>query len=114
MLVPGEGKPWKLEVVNSTGQTGVAQRATDRLRAAGYDVVDFHSRPLAGFETCTVIDRVGDQTGALDVAEALGLATDRVVTKVDRSLYVDVTVVIGYDARMYPILRTFTEKGSNE
>jgi len=103
-LIPGEEKPWMIEVVNVAGEDGLAQRTTAYLRSLGYDVVDYHSRPLAGHERTMLIDRRGN-IAAEDLARTLGLPPERVVTELDRTLYVDVTVVVAYDYRSFASLK---------
>ncbi len=109
-IIPGEGKPWKLEVVNLAGDDGLAGRMTRYLRRQGYDVVDFHSRQMAGHEKTVLIDRTGDPSAARDLAERLGIGEDRVVTEIDRTLFVDVTVVLGFDYRTIPSLKHLQTK----
>ncbi len=78
---------------------------TRYLRSLGYDVVDYHSRQLAGTDRTMLIDRTGNLTAAQDLAETLGLGEDRIRTEPDRTLYVDVTVVLGYDYKTFPSLK---------
>jgi len=108
--VPGQEKPWKLEVVNIAGEDGLAGRMTTFLRQLGYDVVEYNSRQLAGYERTTIIDRTGNPAAAKDVAEALGLEEDRIRTELDRKLYVDVTVVLGYDYKTIRSLQHLERK----
>jgi hypothetical protein len=104
-LIPGEVKPWKVEVVNVAGEDGLALRMTSYLRTLGYDVVAYHSRPLKGVERTMLIDRRGTIAAAEDLARTLGFPADRVVTALDRTLYVDVTVAVGFDYRQFPSLK---------
>jgi len=110
IVVPGEEKPWKLEVVNIAGEDGLAARTTQYLRSLGYDVVDYHSRQLAGYERTALIDRTGNPTAAQDLAETLDLDPERIVTELNRSLYIDVTVVIGYDYKTITSLKHLERK----
>ena len=108
--VPGEEKPWKIEVVNIAGEDGLASRMTRYLRSLGYDVVEFHSRQLAGYERTMLIDRTGNPAAAQDIAATLGLDAGRIATELDRSLYVDVTVVLGFDYKTIQSLRHLERK----
>ncbi len=84
----------RVEVLNAGGVTGMAKRATDRLRPSGFDVVQFGN--AASFDPerpSAVIDRVGRTDVAQAVATRLGI--DNVLSEPDPNLYVDVTVVLG-------------------
>jgi hypothetical protein len=109
-VIPGEEKPWKLEVVNIAGEDGLARRMTSYLRSLGYDVVDYHSRQMAGHEQTMLIDRTGNVQAARDLSETLGFGPERIVTEMDRTLYVDVTFVIGYDYRNFASLKHLERK----
>lgn len=84
-----------IEVLNAAGTTGLARRATQQLRDAGFDVVYYGNAPASASDTSVVIDRVG----ALDIARAaaasLGIA--RVRSEPDSGLFVETTVIVGVD-----------------
>lgn len=84
----------RLEVLNASGKSGQARRATELLRAAGFDVVYFGNAG-AGADSSLVIDRVGDLARARVVADRLGVAN--VVSRPDSTLLVDATVVLAPD-----------------
>jgi hypothetical protein len=91
---PWTGERVRVEVLNGGGVPGMARTATERLRAAGFDVVEFGNAPSFDSERpSTVVDRVGRDDVARAVAEALGI--DNVLSEPDPNLYVDVTVVLG-------------------
>ncbi|MGQ0814958.1 MAG: LytR C-terminal domain-containing protein [Gemmatimonadota bacterium] len=82
----------RVEVLNAAGQAGLARSATDMLRAAGFDVVQFgNARELSA--TSQVLDRVGNLSSATEIGQALGIAD--VKSAVDTTRYVDVTVILG-------------------
>ena len=85
----------RIEVLNASGRGGVARRATDQLRAAGFDVVYFGNAGRAVGDTSLVIDRVGNDAVARAVAARLGIGA--VVTRRDSTLFVDATVILGSD-----------------
>ena len=84
----------RVEVLNGAGKAGLARDATDRLRDAGFDVVQFGN---AGelVTTSQVLDRVGNPDLAAEIARALGI-TD-VKTQIDSTRYVDASVMLGSD-----------------
>jgi hypothetical protein len=84
----------RVEVLNGAGKSGLARVATDQLRDAGFDVVQFGN---AG--EITAKSQVIDRVGKLDVATAIGrtLGITDVKTEVDTTRYVDVSVILGSD-----------------
>jgi len=90
------GEHIQVNVVNACGATGMAQKFTEFLRARKFDVPEFstapHHEPYS-----MVLDRVGDPVSARKVAYALGIAPERIETRIDSSLYLRATVIIGDD-----------------
>lgn len=95
VLVPDDVRI-KVEVLNASGQRGLARRATFALRDAGFDVVRFGNDPVPRDSTL-VLSRSGHDDWAGLVARALGGA--RVESRPDSSRYLDVTVLLGADWR---------------
>lgn len=95
VLVPDDVRI-KVEVLNASGQRGLARRATFALRDAGFDVVRFTNDPVRRDSTL-VLSRSGNDQWAALVARALGGA--RVESRLDTSRYLDVTVLLGADWR---------------
>lgn len=95
VLVP-DGVRIKVEVLNASGQRGLARRATFALRDAGFDVVKFSNDPERRDSTL-VLARSGNEGWASLVARALGGA--RVESRPDSTRYLDVTVLLGSDWR---------------
>ena len=88
------GRPPRVEVLNGAGRSGLARDATDRLRAAGFDVV-YLGNASVSTDTSYVLDRAGRADVARAVANALGIS--RVTARNDSTLYVEATVVLGRD-----------------
>ena len=110
--VPGPSSP-KVEVVNASGTSGLAMRATEALRSRGFDVVDFSSDRSRILDRTIVVDRSGNPGIARQVADALGLPKDRVQQRVDRQLLLDATVLLGRDAQTLSTIRSTTGKGTD-
>lgn len=93
--VPSLDSGRRVEVLNAAGRSGLARTATDRLRAAGYDVVFFGNAGNRADTLSIVLDRVGK----LDLAQAVGrqLGITRVETALDSTRLVEVTVILGVD-----------------
>ena len=85
----------RVEVLNASGRSGMARAVTQRLRAAGFDVVFFGNAPASAGDSTVVIDRIGDDAIARAVGEHLGIA--RIVSQRDTTLYLDATVILGKD-----------------
>lgn len=85
----------RLQVLNGSPTTGLALRAADTLREAGYRVVAVH--PAArGYELTTVFFQPGQEEVALDVATLLGTTNAQPAPPtVDAAI--PVTVVVGAD-----------------
>jgi LytR cell envelope-related transcriptional attenuator len=94
----------RVEVLNASGTSGLARRATEALRTAGFDVVYFGNASGATAASADsgsiVIDRIGELARAEAVARALGIG--RVITRADASLLLDATVVLGKDWPVRP------------
>lgn len=86
----------RVEVLNASGIAGLARRATESLRAGGFDVVFYGN---AGGSTTpdssAVLDRSGDLESAREIGRLLGIQPVR--TEPDTTRLVDVTVIIGRD-----------------
>lgn len=90
------GERVRVEVLNAGGVTGMAREATEVLRAAGFDVVEFGN--AASFDPerpSEVVDRVDRTDIAQAVASAIGI--DNVQSDPDPNLFVEVTVIVGRD-----------------
>jgi hypothetical protein len=84
----------RIEVLNGSRKAGLARLATDRLRAAGYDVVYLGNARSPAKES-VVLDRVGKKEIANRVANVLDIV--RVETQRDTARYLEVTVILGSD-----------------
>lgn len=82
----------RVEVLNGAGKPGLARLATEQLRAAGFDVVQFGNAGRTT-DTSVVLDRVGKLDLATDIAQALEIASVR--TEIDSTRLVDATVILG-------------------
>lgn len=83
-----------VKVRNGTHQPGLALAATRRLRAAGFDVLDWGDYNARQLKT-RVLDRAGTIENARKVAQTLG--TDSVLSDVDPALRTEVEVILGED-----------------
>lgn len=91
---PDAGSRVRVEVLNGTGRSGLARAITGRLRDAGFDVVYF-GNASATADSSLVISRIADLSAARSVARKLEIA--RIEERVDSTLLLDVTVILGRD-----------------
>lgn len=82
----------RVEVLNGTGERGLARRGTVAMRDAGFDVVGTGNW-TERVDTSLVIIRTGHPEWAEYAVKALRGA--RVETRPDTSRYVDLTIVLG-------------------
>lgn len=94
---PYEERRGRVDVRNATATSGLAADVTDRLRAAGFDVVHYGNADTVP-DSSAVIDRIGNPDIARAVADALGI--NRIRTAVDSTLYLDATVILGIDFQL--------------
>jgi len=90
-VVP-EGTRIRVEVLNATDTPGLARRAMQAMRDAGFDVVYFGTSKERS-DSSIVLDRAGHPEWAALAAKALQGA--RVESKSDSSRYLDLTILIG-------------------
>lgn len=96
----------QVNVLNTTETKGIAGKTRDFLIQNGFDVVDIGNLD----KTCKqsyVIDRIGDSVSARKAAETLGLPDSMIVRKVDSSLSLRASIVLGED---FKNLKLFKEK----
>ena len=94
--IPGDtGRALTVEVINTTGKTGLARSGTRLLRSAGIDVVNY----LASTDQPLDSTRIVVRRGAAAVGERVRavLKVGRVVVQPDSTRLVDVSVQLGAD-----------------
>ena len=92
-----QGVRVRVRVVNTSGTTGLARRATQHLREYGFDVVDFTTGRTGNDADTRIAVHTGHPEWAAHLRKALGVGT--VGTDADTSRYVDLTVFLGRDWR---------------
>lgn len=101
-----EKKPYTdvwVEILNGNGVPGVAAEFTEFLRNEGFDVQRTDNADRFTYSHTQVIDRSDSHEKAIAVARALSIDTSRVRTDVDKSLQLDVTVILGDDYKSIPV-----------
>lgn len=97
----------QVEVLNGCGVTGIGDGLTDVLRAKGIDVVKTGNFRSFEVDNTFIIDRMGKIETAERVADSLNLNKRFIITEKNKSLFLDLTIVIGKDYQNY-----FNKSGS--
>jgi hypothetical protein len=100
----------QVEVLDGAGSMKAAQYVTNILRSQGYDVVEMKRNNDGMIERTYVVDRSGNLEVAQKLATILGIAQDKVFQKIDRNLYLDVTVVVGKDFSRLKVFQALNER----
>lgn len=92
MLIVPNGVRVKVEVVNASGERGIARRTMHYLRDRGLDVVSV-GNTKERLDSSVVYVRSGNAEWGVRIARAIGGA--RVEMRPDSSRYLDLTIVLG-------------------
>jgi len=87
----------RVEVLNGCGTTGIADKLTDYLRRCSFDVVNIGNYRSFEVETSIIIDRTGNIYYAEQVALAMGLSEENIISQVNKEYLLDVSVILGKD-----------------
>lgn len=99
----------QINILNATGENRIGARFRDYLKQKGFDVVDMGNYKTE-VEKSIVIDLCGDINKSKRVADALGVSQRNVIQQLDKTKFIDATVLIGKD---YSELKPFIEKLKN-
>lgn len=98
----GAGKPdhpIRIQLLNGSGYVGLAGDLASFLRDGGFDVLEVSNADRSDYRTTLVVGRRPEPGPARIVAEYLG--TRHVIQQVGSQEMVDVTVIVGRDARRF-------------
>lgn len=87
----------QIEVLNGCGITGVAEKFTNYLRGENFDVVQVGNYSSFDINNTLIVDRTGNKSNALKVAEAVGVDSKNVIQQINNDYFLDVSVIIGKD-----------------
>ncbi|GEM_PF-395990 len=104
------GRSLEIEVLDGAGNMRAAQQFTNILRARGYDVVEMRKSGGGIVDRTYILDRSGDLAAAQKLAATLGVPVDNVFQKIDRTLYLDATVIVGRDFSRLKSYQVSTER----
>lgn len=92
-------QPIRIELLNGSGRAGLAGELASYLRDGGFDVLEVSNADRSDYRTTLVVNRTGAPEPAKVVAEYLG--TRHVIQQQSSQEMIDVTVIVGRDARRY-------------
>lgn len=101
----------QVDLQNGTGENRIAARFRDYLKQKGFDVVDMGNYKTSDVDKTLVIDKTGDMNKARRVADALGVSGRNVIQQINKSQFLDATIVIGRD---FNELKPFLENKANK
>ena len=87
--------PFQIEVLNGTGEPGVARDVTMRLRKMGIDVLIEGNAERFDYRETVLVDRKGNPALMRKLSRRLGVG--RVVTQIQERPRIDATLIIGWD-----------------
>jgi LCP family protein required for cell wall assembly len=89
------GDEINIEILNGSGNPGQAQSLRNYFLEYGFNVVHYGNALRNDYQNTIVIDRIGVPSLAKRVADIINCR--EVYTKIDKTLLVDVTIIIGND-----------------
>ena len=90
-----EGDSFQIEVLNGTGETGLAMETAMRLREMGIDVLLVGDAETYDFDESVLVDRKGNPDLMRRLSRILGCR--RILKQVQQKPLVDATLIIGRD-----------------
>lgn len=93
----------QVNILNASGESGLAARAKEYLRVRGFDVVEIGNFSK-NIDHSMIVDRLGDLNSAYKVAYAVGIRDSLISTQIDSSLFLRSSIIIGKD---FALLKPF-------
>jgi hypothetical protein len=90
-------QPVRIELLNGSGRAGLAGQLASYLRDGGFDVMEVSNADRFDYRTTLVVNRTAEPEPGKVVAEYLG--TRHVIQQEGSQEMIDVTVIVGRDAR---------------
>ena len=87
----------QVDVQNGCGASGIGQKMTALLRAAGYDVVEMGNYKTFDVSRSLVVDRSGNLELARRIASDLGISQKNVIQEISPEYFVAASVIVGKD-----------------
>lgn len=91
--------PIRIELLNGSGRSGLAGELASYLRDGGFDVLEVSNADRTDYKSTLVVNRSAAVEPGKIVAEYLG--TRHVIQQIGAQGMIDVTVIVGRDARRW-------------
>jgi LytR cell envelope-related transcriptional attenuator len=91
--------PIRIELLNGSGRAGLAGELASYLRDGGFDVLEVSNADRSDYRSTLVVNRTESPESGRIVAEYLG--TRHLIQQVGTQEMIDVTVIVGRDARRW-------------
>ena len=91
--------PIRIELLNGSGRPGLAGDLASYLRDGGFDVLEVSNADRADYRNTLVVSRTAAPEPGKIVAEYLG--TRHVIQQIGTQEMIEVTVIVGRDARRW-------------
>ena len=92
-------QPIRIELLNGSGRAGLAGELASYLRDGGFDVLEVSNADRSDYRATLVVNRTEVTEPGRVVAEYLG--TRHVIQQISSQEMIDVTVIVGRDARRW-------------
>jgi LytR cell envelope-related transcriptional attenuator len=92
-------RPVRIELLNGSGRPGLAGELASYLRDGGFDVLEVSNADRSDYPVTLVVNRGAPPEPGKVVAEYLG--TRHVIHQIGSAEMIDVTVIVGRDARRW-------------
>ena len=92
-------QPIRIQLWNGSGRSGVAAELASYLRDGGFDVLEVANADRPDYRATLIVNRTQNPEPAHVVAEYLG--TTHVIQQAGTQEMIDVTVIVGRDARRW-------------
>ena len=92
-------QPIRIQLWNGSGRSGLAAELASYLRDGGFDVLEVSNADRADYRATLVVNRTENTDPGKVVAEYLG--TSHVIQQVGSQEMIDVTVIVGRDAKRW-------------
>jgi hypothetical protein len=92
-------QPIRIQLWNGSGRSGVAGELASYLRDGGFDVLEVANADRSDYLATLIVNRTQNAEPAQVVAQYLG--TSHVIQQVGAQEMIDVTVIVGRDARRW-------------
>ncbi len=92
-------QPIRIQLWNGSGRAGLAAELASYLRDGGFDVLEVSNADRSDYRSTLVVNRSENPDPARIVAEYLG--TRHVIQQAGSQEMIDVTVIVGRDARRW-------------